>query len=202
MTGAAKRSAFVGAGPKRNRQVHDAIIEATIKTVREVGYGRLTIEGVARTAGVGKATVYRWWQSKGDLVAEALVTRMDVNPVPDLGNTREELITGLAGTLRNYGRSVDGLQVTALATDLSTDPVLIEAFRRRFLKPRRAEISQVLQRGIDRGDLSPDIDDGLIQDIFAGTIFYRRLMSGLPLDESLVVELVDIVLTVYAPRHT
>lgn len=189
-----------GSGPRRNARVHDAIIDSTYAELAEVGYGRLTIQRVAARAGVGKATVYRWWGCKGELVGEALARRLDVTPVPDTGDTRAELIAGLMATARNYGGPVDGVEVAALATDLRTDPALLAAFREQFLAPRRAAISAVLARGVERGDLPESIDDALVQDIFAGTIFYRYLMSGSSIPRSVVVDLVDLVLSGRLPK--
>jgi AcrR family transcriptional regulator len=183
-----------GTGPKRNPRAHQAILDATVEVLADVGYSRLTIERVAASAGVGKATVYRWWSSKGHLVGEALAKHLDVTPVPDLGNTRAELIVGLSATVRNYGGPVGGIELTALAADLRADAELMEAFRREFLKPRRAVITEVFGRAVARGDIPAGINDDLVQDIFAGTIFYRHLMSGLSLTDGIVADLVDLVI--------
>jgi len=166
----------------------------------EVGYSRLTIEGVAARAHVGKTTIYRYWRTKPSLVGEAMAKHLNLDTVPDRGDSREELVDVLRSTMQNFTTSWAGKVIPALAADVSSDPEGGAGFREWFLKPRRATSLEVVQRVVDRGDLPPDTDCEQLCDIWAGTIFYRSLISAMPVDEELIYDLVDLVLKGIVPR--
>jgi len=184
-----------------DRRRDDAILEATIELLAEVGYHGLTMEAVAARARVGKATVYRRWSSKGALVGEAMARHLSVAPVPDTGSVRGDLLAAIATTIANYTETVAGVVIPAVATDLSRDPELLAAFRAQFLNPRRAASAEVLERAIARGELPADLDIPLVMDVWAGTIFYRVLISGEPIGPGFAEQLADLVLQVGLPRR-
>lgn len=179
----------------------DAILEATVELLSEVGYHGLTMEAVAGRARVGKATVYRRWSSKGALVGEAMARHLSVAPVPDTGSVRGDLLAAIATTLANYTETVAGVVIPAVATDLSRDPELLSAFRAQFLDPRRSASGAVLERGIARGELPADLDIPLVMDVWAGAIFYRVLISGEPIRPGFAGQLADLILQIRLPRR-
>lgn len=160
----------------------------------EAGYHGLTMEGVAARAGVGKATVYRWWRSKGALAGEALAHYLDIDAIPDTGNSRTDLLEVVRTTIHNYSATVAGTVIPALAADLINDPELKRVFLGQFLHPRRAVAASTLRRVIERGDLPEDLDVDLVMDMWAGTVFYRVLISENPVDDRMADQLVDLVL--------
>lgn len=172
----------------------DAILAATLALLGELGYQRLTIEGVAARAGVHKATIYRWWSSKGLLVGWALGAGLSAGPVPDTGSTREDLVAWLRVTVANYTATPAEDALPALLSDLAREPGTLEGFRRSFLDARRANCRTLLERGVERGDIPADVDTGLLMDALAGTVFYRQLVSGEPIDQALPERLVDLLL--------
>src|SRR5205807_149149 len=103
--------------------------KATWELLEELGYLNLTIEGVAQRAGVGKATIYRWWPSKGALVAEAISTHLDHGPHKPTGDVRKDLRNSIQVTLDNYSGTVAGVAIPALLADLAFDAQSYEAFR-------------------------------------------------------------------------
>ncbi|PJN23766.1 TetR/AcrR family transcriptional regulator [Kitasatospora sp. CB02891] len=179
--------------PPKGPRSRERVLDATLALLGEAGYARLTVEGVASTSGVHKSTLYRWWPDKAALVADALASRMDTGPVPDTGNTRDDLTTWLRGTIANYTATPAGATMPALIADLSGRPGALEAFRSAFLTERRANCAAVVRRGVDRGDLPADTDVELFMDALAGAVFYRRLVTGLPIDDGLPERLVRIL---------
>ncbi len=166
----------------------------------DVGYARLTMEGVAAQAGVGKATLYRRWSSKAELILDAIRTVKASVPHPDTGDTRADLVAILRGAV-SRGLEPRSAEIGAtLLAEVQRDPELAELFRQQFLAPRRLEAEQVLRRGIARGDLRPDIDCSLALDQVMGVVFYRQLIMGKPLRPADAETLVDQVLAGIASR--
>jgi AcrR family transcriptional regulator len=144
-------------GRYRNVRSHRAILTATNQLIAELGYGRLTIEGVAARAGVGKATVYRWWPSKGALVVDALSENRAAPPAHDTGSLRTDLVRAVEYVIDVLTASPEGSIIPALTADLVGDPTLAEMFRTRILRPRRVVVEQMLHRAVERGELPPGV---------------------------------------------
>src|SRR5690349_20295812 len=161
--------------PERRRSIrsHRAILAATAQLLAEVGYSALTIEGVAARAQVGKATVYRWWPSKGALAIEALHNNDSAPLTRDTGDVRTDLINAVQHVINMLTTSTRGSTIAALTADLVADPALAEMFRNQILRPRRALFAAMVERAAQRGDLAPDIDIPLILDTCVGAAFYR-----------------------------
>jgi AcrR family transcriptional regulator len=184
----------------RSSAVRRRILSAAWKLLPEVGYHGLTMEGVAARAAVGKATVYRRWPSKGALVGEAIAKHLIIGPAADTGTTDGDLQASIQSTIENYSGTAAGAAIPALAADLEHDPELLQAFQAQFLQPRRAASGRVLKKAIARGDLPPDVDIGLLLDVWAGTVFYRVLVSREPITPDLAKRLTDLLLHGIPPR--
>jgi len=180
---------------RRSASAHQAILAATHSVLGAVGYSGLTVEEVASRAGVGKATVYRWWKTKGALVAEALSRDLVIGTVPRTGDVREDLLDLVRVTISNYSGTVAGTVLPAMAADIANSPAAWDELVSNFLAPRRALALSVLQTHIESGALPSDTDAHAILDIWGGTVFYRVLMTRKPADEHLAQQLVDMVLT-------
>jgi AcrR family transcriptional regulator len=178
----------------RSVRSHRAILDATNHLLAEVGYPGLTIEGVAARAGVGKATVYRWWPSKGALVVDALTENHAAPPTHDTGSLRADLVQAVQYVIGVLTTSTEGSIIPALTADLVRDAALAETFRARLLRPRRSMIEQMVHRAVERGELPADIDVALILDICVGAVFYRLVVSGEPVHDALATQLVELVL--------
>jgi AcrR family transcriptional regulator len=188
--------------PGRPRNAHHdrAILEATLEILRDDGYGGLTIDGVAAHAGVGRPTIYRRWPSKPALVVAALVdsARLAI-PAPDTGSLRRDLIA-IQGHQIELMNSPDNRRVTAgLIADLANDPDLAESYVREYLVPRRAIVWQVLQRGVDRGELDPSADFAFVYDLLVGPLFMRTVVWGEELAADAARTTADVILTAFAP---
>jgi AcrR family transcriptional regulator len=179
--------------PRRSTRSHRAILAATTQLLGECGYTALTIEGVAARAGVGKATVYRWWPSKGALVIEALSSTASTPAVTETGDLRRDLLTAVRAVVHTFARSPEGAVIPALAADLMRDPAMAEQFRDQMIRPRRSAVVEILRRAADRGELPPDADIELLLDVYAGAVFYRVLVSGEPVTDLLAEQLVGLL---------
>jgi AcrR family transcriptional regulator len=191
----------VGAATPRPRSRSEkAILEATRELLAEGGVHRLTVEGVARRAGVAKTTIYRRWRGKRELALAVLIDMVEtVAAVPDLGDTRRELVTFVDATVRILGQTLMGRVMQGLVSDLAADPQLARAFQERVVALRIAEVRRVVERGIERGDLRPDTDVELAHELLFGPVYYRLLLSGAPLDGRLATHIVDAFMSAFAP---
>jgi AcrR family transcriptional regulator len=181
-------------GSKRNPQVREAILESATALLGEVGYHALTVEGVAAKAGVGKATIYRWWPMKPALVLDALLHWLKLEVAPSTGDVKKDFIAAVQDTVDNYSQTVAGIVIPALASELAHDPKLLDEFRTKLIGPRRAAFSQILKRATNDGEGVSRSDLELICDMVAGTVFYRVLISGEPISKSFAKRLAEVVL--------
>jgi len=182
-------------GRPRSEESRQSILHSTLKLLKqEGGFPELTIEAIAADAGVGKTTVYRWWPSKAALVADAFSASADDElRFPDTGNVGSDMSLQMRRLIRIF-RSDRGKIVAALLAGGQSDEEVIEAFRERFLWPRRRQAYRTLQRGIDRGELPADSDLDLILDSLYGPIYMRFLIRHAKLDESFADEICGLVL--------
>ena len=194
-------------GPGRPRDArHDlAILDATLRILLEQGYRGVTIEGVAARAGVGRPTIYRRWPSKPAVVVAALVQsdRLAL-PAPDTGSLRNDLIAVQRHQVERMN-SPDARRVTAgLIADLADDPELADTYVSQFLAPRRATVWEVLQRGVDRGELDADVDFAFIYDLLVGPLFMRAVVWGQPLAPDAAEKTADVILAAFGanPKST
>lgn len=177
-------------GRPRSASAHKAILDATIELLAELGYEALGVEAIAARAGVSKATIYRHWRTKRDVVAEALggITPPDV---PDTGSAREDLL--------EVGRRVADLQarggdrlLARLLGEAASDPVLLQLFQDTVMGPRERLVATILRRGVERGELSADLDVDLAAAAFLGAIAYLRA-TGRASDEERTGLLYDLI---------
>ena len=156
----------------------------------------MSIEGVADRAGVSKATIYRWWESKGELALDALVLELvaKLRTVPDTGSFRDDLRGYLRTVARTYGNNTIGRTQAAIVGEMQSDPVLRKAYTARVSEPLRAASREIFARAIARGEIVSDTDIDLVLDLLIGAVFLRLLFERGPLNERVADSLVDLVL--------
>ena len=188
-------------GRPRDAKRDEAILAATLELLQERGYRGLTIEGVAERAGVGRPTIYRRWSSKPALVVAAMVDSAALAlPARDTGSLRGDLLAVQRRQIKLMN-SPDNRRVTAgLVADLAADPELGERYVELYLVPRRSAVFQVLQRGVDRGELVADSDFAFIYDVLMGPLFMRAIVWGHPLPPDAAERTVDVVLAMFGTR--
>jgi len=181
-------------GRPRSEDARRAILRSTLKLLQHTGFPDLTIEAIAADAGVGKATVYRWWPHKGALVVDAFASSTAHKlHFPDTGSVYQDMSLQMKQVIAIF-RSRRGRIVAALLGGGQSDPELLEAFRERFLWPRRREAYKTLRHGIARGELPESLDLDLVLDILYGAIYMRFLIRHAELSESYVERVCRLVL--------
>jgi AcrR family transcriptional regulator len=177
-------------------EVEAVVLDAAQDLLAEGGVKRLTIERVSRRTGVAKTTIYRRWRSREDLALAVVLemTKAVVDAPSDEADTRNALMSLLGSVVAFLGRTPMGTVMRGLASELATDPRLGSAFRDTVVRLRRETLTQVVEQGVARGELRPDIDVDLLHDFLFGPVYYRLLVTGMPLDEALPEQIVDAVL--------
>lgn len=194
-----ERSAPPPTGRARNPRTHQAILDAAVELLAQIGYQELSIERVAARAGVGKATIYRWWNSKSALVIEAMQHGMPLAPPPHTGDLHTDLRATVAAAAHTFSATPAGAAVPALAADMARDPATAERLR-QFLRPRRDAAREVLHRAAAAGQLPADVDIETVIDVFVGAVFYRKLVRGVEIDDGMIDQLVSMILNGRLPR--
>lgn len=181
-------------GRPRSEQARLAILHSTLRILGKNGFSNLTIEDVAAHAGVGKATVYRWWPNKAALIADAFASSTTRRlHFPDTGSVGTDMSQQMRQVIKVF-RSHRGRIVSAILGGGQSDRDLITAFRERFLWPRRQEAYATLRRGIARGELRKDVDMDLLLDSLYGPIYMRFLIRHDKLTPDFVDHLCELVL--------
>lgn len=172
----------------------DGVIRAAIlRLLAEVGYGALTMDAVASEAGVGKATIYRRWRTKQDLVVDTIsdLNRAEAAP-PDTGS--------LEGDLRQMLRSLvavitgpTGAATLSLLSTVPHQPALAEAFRNGPLAVWRSSFEEIWSRAERRGEVQPGLAGSVVAETTSALLVQRWLLTGRPIDEAYADEVLDSV---------
>jgi AcrR family transcriptional regulator len=172
----------------------DGVIRAAIlRLLAEVGYGALTMDAVAAEAGVGKATIYRRWRTKHDLVVDTIsdINRAIAVP-PDTGSV-EGAARALMDLVVTTVRSPAGAAIRSLLPAMQYQPALVEAFRNGPLAVWRRAFSEMWSRAEARGEVRAGMDHSVTAEAISALIVQRWLLTGEPLDAAYVDEVFETV---------
>jgi AcrR family transcriptional regulator len=176
-------------GRPRDPHIDGAVLEATVEVLSQVGYGRMTLEEVARRAGTTKPAVYRRWRTRQQLVLDALAQGLSVTPAPDVGCVVCDLVDGVGVFLTVYQQMPPGVLASLLA-DCAGQPDLRAAFMAKLFGPPRVMVVEMVERARARGDLGAGVDVELAVDLLGSLVFYRALFGHAAMDgEAAVVTL-------------
>lgn len=184
-------------GRKRDHTRDPEILDAALEVLAETGYEGMTIDMVAARAKAGKATLYRRWASKGELVIDAVACiknkNLDPANLPDTGTLRGDLVAMIGNHAIQDGEQK--LQIMAgLASMLGRDPQLADAANAAIVEPRAAVNRMFLRRAIERGEISPDVDVPTIALVSPSMAFYRTLIMRKPVDREFLLSVLDNVI--------
>ena len=165
------------------------------------GYAELTMKGIATEAGVGRQTVYRWWPAKSDVLLEALrdLAVQHVDEVALTDDAVADMHTVLALTFRVV-RESSGPALSGLMADAQHDPGLSRELQSTLIGPRRDALHDIIERGIDAGQLTAAVDPTLVVDMVLGTMWYRLLSHHAPVDDRLATDLVVAIVRLLSPE--
>jgi AcrR family transcriptional regulator len=194
-------SAARALGRPRDARTDRAIIAAALELMAERGVAAVRMDDVAERAGVGKATIYRRYRSKDELVTDAVGSMVNTIEIPDSGSTRADLLILMRQAVELFSGSFAARLMPTVIDEMSRNAELAEVARDRFLSGRRAALRTVFDRGVERGDLDPELDVELALDVLGGPIFYRLLITGAPIDQPLAEGVVELVLRGFAPHE-
>lgn len=189
---------------RRSETSRRAILTAAFELAGEVGYARLSIEGIAARAGVGKQTIYRWWPSKGAVLLDAflmLAEGTDDRPaLPDTGDLEADLKTVLRATVAELTDPRYDEPLRALTTEIMHDPELAATYAERLDRPMKELKKQRLRSAQQAGELPADLDLDLAVELLWGPLRTRWLERGEPLTPEYADRIVETVLNGLRPR--
>lgn len=172
----------------------DALRESALTLLAEIGYDRLTVDKIAASAGAGKATIYRRWSGKAELVVDALMCQKGGIDVPDTGNLRDDL-TALAHQADTHkGQPLDTEVMIGLVTALPHDPELRDVFQERLINPHLETLKTVFERAVARGEIGPVQNLDAVVSILPALVMHRFIVVGTPPDEQFFLSIIDDVI--------
>jgi AcrR family transcriptional regulator len=178
----------------RTARVRAAAIEATLADLVESGYSGLSLESVARRAGVHKTTLYRRWGTREELVLEAMLERAGERiSIPDTGSLRKDLLELARTAAANAATPEVAAMARAVAAGSPHDSKLAAA-NRRFWAERLALDAVIVERAIERGEITGGNDPVQVIESVLGPIHLRLLLTGEPVDRAFLEGIVDVVL--------
>jgi len=168
---------------------------ATLELLAERGVAGMSIEEVASRAGVGKATIYRRWSSKGALALDAFLAEFkQQQPLPDTGTLRGDLRAELRAWVRAVTRTPAGRILGDLIGEAQHDKDLAASYRERVLEPLRRQHRIMLDRAIVRGEIPAGTDREVVLDLLFGAAQHRLLLEHLPLTDRFVRDVVEVIM--------
>lgn len=171
-----------------------AICDAVFGLLAEVGYDRMTMDLVADRAHASKATIYRSWHDKPEMVVEAIQQRFDGGPeVPDTGSLRGDLLA-ILGRACSAANSAEGDVISGLMTAAGRNPRLACALKAYLVDARKPMYQAVIERAVARGEIPADADPALLHEVLHAMVLSRKLWENEPLTDEWAGHLVDDIL--------
>jgi AcrR family transcriptional regulator len=178
-------------GRQRSEESEEAILKATLLLLKEKPLRDVTIDEIARRAGVGKATIYKWWPSKAYVALDAFTRNMTRSvPIPDTGSAESDFKEQLRSLYAFYA-SKAGRILRQFLAEAQSDKEFARLFRERFLKPRREAVGVIFDRAVKRGEIESNLDRELIMDMIYGPGIFRLLVENAPLDRKVADSIIS-----------
>jgi len=190
------------AGRPRDEGARKKVLTAALALMSTEGLPALTMEGIAARAGVGKQTVYRWWDSRADILLEALrESATTAVPLPRTGSLREDLRIFVQSTFSvTRDRWVMAPVLRALIAEAQSDEALRTRFREEVIESRRIALGTIFEVAILQGDARADFSPDVGVDMVFGAMWYRLLVGHLPIDDNFALVLADSVSRAAMPQ--
>jgi AcrR family transcriptional regulator len=178
-------------GRQRSEESEEAILSAITELLKDKPLRDISIEEIARKAGVGKATIYKWWPSKAYIAFDAFSRRLkEMVPIRDTGSAERDFKQQLR-SLFAFFNTPAGLVLRHFLAEGQVDEEFASLFRDRFIKPRRETIGVIFDRAVERGQIRRGLDREVVLDLIYGPGFYRMLIRHEPLERNTVDKIVS-----------
>ncbi|NYI08213.1 TetR/AcrR family transcriptional regulator [Allostreptomyces psammosilenae] len=176
-------------------ELTSSIRDAVLAELAECGYARLSMEGVARRAGVGKSALYRRWPSKQEMVVAAVAElSVPMAKVPGTGSLRGDVLAVLRAVAEWLAEPRIGGILSDLVAEAGRTPALARALAVSVGDPRRAHGAALLERAVERGELAADVDRELALDLLGALVYWRMVVRRAPVEEGYFERAADAVL--------
>jgi AcrR family transcriptional regulator len=183
-----------GTRPRVEGERELEILEATLEVLDDVGYDLLTMDAVAARAKASKATLYRRWKSKPELVVAAIMAHKGEPVVPDTGTLRGDLLEAYCGGPGGLNDPLAQSVLSAVVTAMGRDPEFAEVYRRDFVGPKIESSRAIYERARERGEVHPDVDLSVLAPALAGIVLHRVFLLGDTVTPDLVGRVLDEVI--------
>jgi AcrR family transcriptional regulator len=184
-------------GRPRDESIDSAVVKALFEIIEEVGLSATTIDGVAERAGVGKATIYRRWESKEKLVIDAVAGLITSVEIPDRAEIREVLVGMLRAMRAFMAHAPAGTIFPWLVGEIAAGSELGRRYAESVILPRRQQLYELIDRYVRSGELRDDLDAGVAVDLLTGPVIMLKILGGFRDDpgDEWVESIVDTLLT-------
>jgi AcrR family transcriptional regulator len=189
-----------GPGRPRSEEARKAILQSTLELLKESGFTDLSIESIAAHAGVGKATVYRWWPNKAALVVDAFVSVVEEELRYPVSGPAKKAIRERMNRWTKVFRSPLGQVIAAVIGAGQSEPEMLRAFYDHWVEPRRREARRLLKQSMKNGEIRADVDPDTVLDILYGPLYLRLLLQNAPLTADFADAVFDIIMPGLQPR--
>ncbi len=183
-----------GTRPRVEGERELEILEATLVVLDEVGYDLLTMDAVATRAKASKATLYRRWRGKPELVVAAIMAHKGEAVVPDTGTLRGDLLEAYCGASGGLNDPLAQSVLSAVVTAMGRDPEFAEVYRRDFIGPKVESSRAIYERARARGEVHPDVDLSVLAPALAGIVLHRVFLLGDTVTPELIGQVLDEVI--------
>ena len=192
-----RMSRSLRAGRPRSEQARSDILAAAYNLLRAKGFQTVGSHEIAKTAGVSSATLYRWWDSKEEILLDACFEHM--KPVLAVSGTGSPLarLRRYVVYVAKFLASDDGVTMARLVTGIHDDKKLQGLFLERYVMPRRQMQRRFIGEAIGSGELKRGTDTELLIDALNGPLFFRWLQGHAPLDEGFAERIFDKVIPAF-----
>ena len=192
---------MVKTGRPRAESLDTAVLDAAEELVITEGYHAASIDGIARRAGTTRPAVYRRHPSRGHVIVAAMARRFGLDPAPDTGSLRADLMAVQRAQLEFFTDALVRRAIPGLVDEATADPALMGQIFDAFLAPRRQSTARALHRAVERGEVRSGFDTDWICDLLTGPLLMRALVPTGPIDEDLARLTVDAALDALTDRH-
>lgn len=180
---------------------HDKALEAAIELIADRGIDATRVDAIAQASGVSKATLYKHWKNRDELLLDAIGRLSEQYPVFDSGDTRTDLIAFLGYLVQKKRSERTARMWPRIIAHSCLNSEFARLLRQRFTAPARERFIELLKRGITRGDLPGDLDLDFARDMLIGPIMHRRI-HGTKIPPDLPERVVDLFWSGFGRKPT